>query len=499
MGRLFKHFSIASLLKAPKAMSREFRLNWFERFKPPFQRPMSVPLEAIPAAALTGTVAAMTPSEGGAGFPRFSSLAIGGLASRRPDGFAAARRKLGCAYTPAHPIQDRSMFAGRRKLAADMIRAVEGEGRHAILLGQRGIGKTSLLHVFAQAAREARYLVIYLSCGAAATFDETFRAVTLDIPALYHEDYGPSSPEAENGGMLADLLPTTPISPRTASDICGKIIGARVLIILDEFDRSESVGFRRGIGEFMKNLSDRGSRVQIVIAGVAGDLEELTGSGVIVPRSVLALNIPPMSREEIIELVRKGEDVIGLEFDSSAIDALTWASNGLPYVASLLSYHSASNALDRHSLTICIDDVRSAIARALDELKGRAPRRALIEIAKCERDGAGVLLGRLAGLAQTANGAFSLAGLETLLTDGGHQVSLARSLADRLGEKILFERYEDEAGNQFRFRDQTILPYLWLLAAQSVLQSGWPSVAPVLEHAKGGEAEYGAAISQLET
>ena len=142
-------------------------------------------------------------------------------------------------------------------------------------IGERGIGKTSLLHMLTQAAQEARYIVVYSSCGANSTFDETFRAAAADIPLLFHSGFAPTTAEAETGSTLADLLPPGPLSPRKFGDLCAKLTGTRVLIILDEFDRCESGAFRRDVAELIKNLSDRLGRVQLVLAGVAADLTEL--------------------------------------------------------------------------------------------------------------------------------------------------------------------------------------------------------------------------------
>ena len=67
----------------------------------------------------------------------------------------------------------------------------------------------------------------------------------------------------------------TLISPRVASDFLAKVVGTRVVVVLDEFDRSGAKEFRQNVAELIKNLSDRLVRVQVVIAGVAANLTEL--------------------------------------------------------------------------------------------------------------------------------------------------------------------------------------------------------------------------------
>jgi Cdc6-like AAA superfamily ATPase len=462
-------------------------VNWFERLKPRFRRgterggPPKLDGGAETPRTFGGEHRAAKGDEA-ATFPRFRSTAGDQPDRSASDGLSLAWLNLRRAYTPSQPITDREMFAGRKAIVTKVIRAIEDERLHAIIHGQRGIGKTSLLHVLAQAAREARYLVVYVPCGATASFDEIFRAVASAIPVRFHEDYGPTSPEAERGASLANLLPATEVSPRLASDLCAKVVGTRALVVLDEFDRSESMDFRRNVAEFLKNLSDRSVRVQLVIAGVAGNLEELIEPGAMIQRAVVGIAVPRMTPEELAELVRKGQAVCGITFAPDAVETLVSAANGLPYLASLLSRHAGMLALAQGSLSVVAADVHAAVAEALMEMKARAHRRTLIEIAKCERDGSHLFLGRLSGLAQVGNGGFSNAGINALFPGNAARV---RELVARLAaDGVLVEAHEDEFGNQYRFPDQNILPYLWLLATQARMEGRDPFAAPAIPRAQ---------------
>ena len=172
--------------------------------------------------------------------PRFNTTASDQTSGRGGDRFAAVRAKLRHAFTPSQPVADRRLFAGRDEVLKTIIRSIEDQRLHVVLYGERGIGKTSLMHVLTQAATEARYIVVYTSCGANSNFDDTFRAAATDIPLLFHSGFSPTAAETEKGSSLADLLPTEPLSPRKFGDLCAKLTGTRVLIILDEFDRAES-------------------------------------------------------------------------------------------------------------------------------------------------------------------------------------------------------------------------------------------------------------------
>jgi AAA domain len=408
--------------------------------------------------------------------PRFHATAGDQIDPRSTGESVSFRIRLRNAFTPAQPIIDQRMFAGRREILTTLIRSIEDERLHVILYGERGIGKTSLLHVLAKAAQEARYIVTYVSCGAASSFDETFRAVAADIPLMFHRDHGPTSPEAERGDMFTNLLSESRVSARQASDLCTKVIDSRVLVILDEFDRCENLDFRRDIAEFLKNLSDRSVRVQLVIAGVADNLAELIQHRPTINRNIFAVEAPRMSPEEIGELVGKGEAASGLTYSDDARDMIVSIANGMPYSASLLSQHSGLAALNEGRSTVIVDDVSAALAEALVEIHGRLTRRAQFQLRTLITDGAHRLLGPVAGIAQFSGGRFNR-------DDVAHAFSSAeandkcRALVDRLAsEHSLIEAVTDEFGHHYRFLDESVPAYLWFLTAQAQFLSRGPKV-----------------------
>jgi len=184
---------------------------------------------------------------------------------------------------------------------------LEDQRAHVVLYGERGIGKTSLVHILADIARESRYHVAYASCGSGSRFDEIFRGVLKDIPMLYTKNANPAGRDVESGASLADLLPEGTFDARHLGDICATITGTRVLVILDEYDRIQDPSFRQSIAELVKNLSDRAARVQLVIAGVSANLQELVGYIPSIRRNVVGLPMPRLDSKEIAALIDIGE------------------------------------------------------------------------------------------------------------------------------------------------------------------------------------------------
>jgi Cdc6-like AAA superfamily ATPase len=424
------------------------------------------------------------PQQAAPAFPQFHATANDRLDRKLSGRVAQARLNLRNAYTPAQPITDRRMFAGRSEVLTALIRAIEDQRLHVIIYGERGIGKTSLLHVLSQSARDARYLTVYISCGATADFEEMFRAIASQIPLLYHSGYGPTSPQGEQGGTFGDLVPDGPISPRTASDLLSKVVGTRVLVLLDEFDRVEDTNFRRSIAELIKDLSDRSVRVQLVVAGVAANLTELIEHLPSIQRNIFALQAPKMTAREIRDLVTQGERLTGLSFSEKAITFIAAAANGFPFLASLLTHHAAIAAVQEERLEVTDDDVSAAIAETLTEFQGRISKPSQTQISRVVKERLHTLVGALSGTTLATGGRFTDDDILALNGANGEQ-NLAR-IKRLASEGLLIRANQDDAGDYYTFKEDTVPYYMWLLYIQSRFLA---SQAPAARGPAPGAAE----------
>ena len=406
----------------------------------------------------------------GVPFPRFRATASDQLGLQGDSGFARARMKLLEYFTPSQPVSDRKRFAGRSDVLSSVIRAIEEQRLHVVVYGERGLGKTSVMHVLTQAAREARYLVVYVSCGADSSFDEVFRTVAAHIPMLFHSTVGPTSPEVEKGKTLAELLPSTPISPRMASDMLAKVVGTRVVVVLDEFDRSHSKEFRQSIAELIKNLSDRLVRVQLVLAGVASNLTELLEHIPSIQRNIFALQMPWMPPAEIRALIRNGGQMCGLSFDETSERAIVSTAHGSPYLATLLGHHAGMSAIDGQRVRVGVSDVSAAITAAAGEFYGRMSGKVRDQLKHYVGDNPVDILGIVAGVSLLSSGTFRLEDLWAGAAGVGGAERADAVVADMVRVGLLVES-NSEGARRFRFFEDGIASYLWLQSAAQKLRT----------------------------
>ena len=401
--------------------------------------------------------------------PRFSTTASDQMSGRGGDRLSAVRAKIRHAFTPSQPVADRRLFAGREDILKTVIRSIEDQRLHVVIYGERGIGKTSLLHVLTQAASDARYIVVYTSCGANSSFDETFRAAAVDIPLLFHSGFSPTKAEAEAGSSLADLLPHEPLTPAKFGDLCAKLTGTRVLIILDEFDRAESGHFRRDVAELIKNLSDRLGRVQLVLAGVAADLTELVEHIPSIRRNIFALRVPKMSESEVLEIIRNGERESDLKFDADAVASVTTVVQGSPYLASLLCHHAGHAALDMGRSTVLPADVAQAVDQTVTEFGSRIPKPLRAHVQRLFEQGKAEPMALAARAALAADGLFSVA---DLVASSELTARKAQEIVDMLAtERVLKAANEAEVEARYAFVEDGLATLIWMTWAQRNLQA----------------------------
>ena len=398
------------------------------------------------------------------GFQRTASDQLNGGSAQR---LVEVRAKLQSAYASTQPVIDRRMFAGRLEIMKAVIQALEEQKLHVVVYGERGVGKTSLLQQISQAAKDARYLVVYIPCGQRSEFDETFRTVVSHIPLMFHSAYGPTSMESERGDTFASLLGPEPMTVVTAIEAAAKIEGTRVLVVLDDFDHATSEEFRRKIAEFLKSLSEQAVHLQVLIAGVPAELADFEGHVPSLHRNLLAAHIPRMTADEIREIILKGESISGVHFDNEAVLAIIAASTGSPYLTKLISYRAALVAIEEGRQTVDASDVEASIQDPIDELRLTVSRHAQHQVHELTKGGQLAVLGALARATRTTGGWFSMDDIVTALRDDPTRLDDARAVVrDLITQNVLIEIEHDAYHRDFRFAAPTLPDYISLLVAR---------------------------------
>ncbi len=401
--------------------------------------------------------------------PRFSVSASEELRDTAdlggPQSPEQARLAIADALSASQPVVAAEHLAGRHEILASLIAAIEQQRAHVVLYGERGIGKTSLIHVFSAIAADAGYVVLYGSCGVAAQFDEMFRNFAERIPQLYHASVSPTADEREHSRSFGELLGDGEVSPRELAELFSQVVGTRIILVLDEYDRVANPDFRRNVAELIKNLSDRAARVQLLLTGVASNLDELIGFTPSIRRNIVGLAVGPMPESELHDILSRAEQASGLQFEEASRNLVTRMAGGSPYLARLLGLKAAMRALEDDRMSIVPDDVMAGTEAVLAEWNAGLPRRVQAQLTTPAVQQSLGLMIAAARASGTPDGWFTASDVVAEL-GAGQPDDIAGQLADFTRGIDLFDRDDPTAGEaRFRFRTQGLAQLLGLSAA----------------------------------
>ena len=271
-------------------------------------------------------------------------------------------------FTPSAPIDRLSLFAGRTQQVTKLINTVSQRGQHAVLFGERGVGKTSLATVLKDILGQEHmdFAVASTNCEAASTFASIFENLFSDLPLEYREQgMGFGQVTHKTLSSMRDVLPVNP-KPEDIRKLFAKTVVPTILII-DEIDRIEKGATTVALADTIKTLSDHASQVTLILVGVADSVDGLIKQHASVERALAQIPMPRMSEDELLEIIDKGLKKVGMTADSSCADRIAKLSHGLPHYTHSLALHAAQAAVARGSRRIDKPDIPKAIETSITD------------------------------------------------------------------------------------------------------------------------------------
>ena len=91
--------------------------------------------------------------------------------------------QLGQYFKPTMPINREDLFSGRRGITREVLDAVNQQGQHIILYGERGVGKTSLANMIMIRAKcpTAHIMAPHINCTGASSYNSIWIALLEDV------------------------------------------------------------------------------------------------------------------------------------------------------------------------------------------------------------------------------------------------------------------------------------------------------------------------------
>jgi Cdc6-like AAA superfamily ATPase len=260
--------------------------------------------------------------------------------------------RSGEVFTPSAPIDNQALFAGRVNQLNRIISAVSQRGQHAILFGERGVGKTSLANVLLKMLRGSQEQLksVIVNCDTEDRFEQLWCKIFLELENVKDLDFEQHQ-----------------INPEFIRVRLQQQITSSAIIIVDEMDRLRSdAHYTSLMADTIKTLSDHSVNATLVLVGVASAVEELIAEHLSIERALIQIQMPRMSAVELTEILRKGLELLSMTMDQEVMQSIVFLSQGLPNYVHLLALYASQSAIRENSSNINVGHLSKAIRQACE-------------------------------------------------------------------------------------------------------------------------------------
>lgn len=277
---------------------------------------------------------------------------------REPDNWQAKDHEAIQLFSPGAPIDEDDLFAGRQAQIGQLIEAVLQRGQHAIIYGERGVGKTSLARTFKKhlITPVKSLQAVEVNCDPADTFTSLWRKAFMD---LTHDD-----------GAVLDSL-TSEIAPDTVRRILSSFdLNTTPIIVFDEFDKLTNAEAKALTANTIKSLSDYSVPTTLILVGVADSIDGLLSEHQSISRALVQVPMPRMRALELQEIIDKRTARLGMHVTKPAMAQIIGLSSGLPHYTHLLGLYAVRRAIAARSLKVDEVHVDEAEKMCLEKVDG---------------------------------------------------------------------------------------------------------------------------------
>ena len=387
------------------------------------------------------------------------------------DDWLSLRGECEHVFTPGTPIRESELFAGRKPQIEKLAQRIRSPGNHAVIYGERGVGKSSLVNIFRYVADASSNRIQYIRVAGAA--DDTFTSLFMKVFKRLVSD---------ESGTRTQLSEKYENKTLTADDILLELqdfpLSSLPIIAIDEVDKIADTKVRRQLSETIKLVSDEGIEATFFIVGIADSIADLIEGHESVARAIAEVGMPRMGDDEIKDIIVPRVRRLGLQMSEDALWDCIFIAKGLPHYAHLIGLHACQAACDAKTNTITSDQIKVAEERSIEE-SGNTIRSIFEDAVYSERTKNiffPVLLA-CALVPKDATGRFLASDVARVLSDITGKLYEVPAFSYHLDQFTTKERghmldkISEKRPFKFRFREALVEPYILMRGKQAHLIS----------------------------
>ncbi|RKS51356.1 AAA ATPase-like protein [Paracoccus pantotrophus] len=255
--------------------------------------------------------------------------------------------------SPSRPLQSEEYLKGRAEQLHGIEKALYAPGRHVLIHGLRGVGKSSLAQTAAFKISKGHDPII-VSCDPQSTFKSIIKDIFDEVlgkdPRIAEEL---KSKEGSIGfsfkgwsGILKGSAARKekdidePLSVNDAVRIiqflCQELSGKPVFVV-DEFDLIANPDVQRDFANLVKQVSDKHVEACFIFCGIADSAEALMAAHGSADRYFHAVALGKLPWDARIEIVETAAEALGITIDRTTIYRIAMICDGFPYYVHFIS------------------------------------------------------------------------------------------------------------------------------------------------------------------
>lgn len=220
--------------------------------------------------------------------------------------------KLGHVLRPSRPIDEERLLAGRVDQLDSLVSVARRIGFHAVVYGERGVGKTSLAAT-AQSILTSERLTVRVNTDPTSTFSSLWSAIAAEVEISYL-----SSGQERVDDHLVQAVQALRVVGESPSAALGalRILSARrpTFLVIDEFDKAQDDELREQMANLIKALADKAVPCTLTLVGVSDTVGELIGEHESIRRNLRQIHMPRMNREELRDVLTTAERELSIKY-----------------------------------------------------------------------------------------------------------------------------------------------------------------------------------------